>query len=427
MADVTIQSSTSSDPVDPGPILADVNAELIAVSDSQVTTTSGSAQYSIGGFSDSTTVSDQLEVLGPQAFNSTDPVNIRASASSNARADATGGRPLSSPAIFAQTDSKISAPIEDIGFEFNDGTFVTQQQLGVELVKADVEITIEELFEGALTVEFGSGGLTNFVPSPTGDQGQSVRAVFEPLAGGISLTEAAQIFGVDHFNWVQFITGVPQDWQVETFSTVGVVPLTTPFFDPPINSKTILITDIDSGYQNPGNTPGTAPLKGLPIIAVPYGAAFGDSEEPYYNETPIDFTTPEISSVFDTRVTKFNSIEFFDAPRMESSFYEPGEFISFETELVGVRSDGSIKPTGLGFTWKSNTTTAGTGTASFGNLEGIDLSSYVSGGIFDVELFSSSSDTAAVPEPGSFLLMGIAAIGFGGYQFRRRRHKKAAA
>ncbi|MCP6756568.1 hypothetical protein NL533_33585, partial [Klebsiella pneumoniae] len=46
-----------------------------------------------------------------------------------------------------------------------------------------------------------------------GDDG--VTATFKPGGGAFTLSEAETRFGVDHFNWVQWVT-VPSNWQPVT-------------------------------------------------------------------------------------------------------------------------------------------------------------------------------------------------------------------
>jgi hypothetical protein len=42
--------------------------------------------------------------------------------------------------------------------------------------------------------------------------GPDIVATFRPAGGALTLRQAATIFGVDHFNWIQKIIEIPEDW-----------------------------------------------------------------------------------------------------------------------------------------------------------------------------------------------------------------------
>ena len=163
----------------------------------------------------------------------------------------------------------------------------------------------------------------------------------------MSLSEAAETCGVDHFNWIQHIIKVPVHWQVFVVTRYGLFPppegvpreyVTVPLIDPP--------ADPDSCYavESP-DVPEAAQIIGL---SVP------DSKLFYWNEPPEDNAELAIHTEDD------EALLFVDEPQLpHHDFFRAGEYWEFKTELAGVKADGTYLAwtcLGTAFTWASNTT-----------------------------------------------------------------------
>lgn len=170
---------------------------------------------------------------------------------------------------------------------------------------------------------------------------QSIAASFTPNFG-LSLSVAAQICGVHHFNYRSYITSVPLAWETEYNGIV--VKATGDEIDPP-------------GLLDPplGGMPGkwTDPRIGITAnwLATECGV---DNNVSYYDDTCI--TQPGVLSS--------TSLEFIDSPFAPPGFYAEGEYMEFFTELVGVDEDGAVVSVyagmpsmyNAGFFWRSDQT-----------------------------------------------------------------------
>jgi hypothetical protein len=161
---------------------------------------------------------------------------------------------------------------------------------------------------------------------------------------------------------------------------------------------------------------------------------WADSQLPYYNEQAPNFyhgaisnETPQRWDINNTLNTNKDSsvLHYLDVP--ENPFLKlsnANDYFGFRTELVGVRKDGTIRfladdfpGAHLAYTWKSNTVTDGGGGYVFdiAKIAGSSLQgNYLGGGIYDVE-------PVGVPEPSSFVLVGLGLLGFVALRKKLRR------
>ena len=129
----------------------------------------------------------------------------------------------------------------------------------------------------------------------------------------------------------------------------------------------------------------------------------------YYNEG-----SDSAWGIKNTEVATPSALKFDDTPRLPITFdstqippVEPPGYTTFRTELVGVLDDGteSPNPTGLGFTWRSNSrylidpNLVIAGGAQylgylFGSPDGLPPVTY--GGVSDIELFVPEPSTVAI-------------------------------
>lgn len=317
----------------------------------------------------------------------------------------------------------------------------------------------------------------------------ALKATFVPN-DGITLEKAAELAGVDHFNWRQRIVNATtpgyhrERWeQVPGFleyesrpgnrtailifpdvgerfdangepeyfvkygpgsgTTVsGRTRLDVPFIDPGLNRRfvpTVFDPDRRTFYGNYENMEIWVPDSGPPNSESPNDLKFHeyellgrarpvadpwtDSYDGYWDEVlvPGDEASPETYN----RQGPYIS-DFHDKPATR-----PGWELEFETELVGVRTDGQgnneyISWDGLDtkFRWKSNVHFVD-GVYVDGKVEFITwlgqprpdgLEPYLAGSIFDIRY---ESEFAVVPEPTSFLLALVAVASMTGFRHRR--------
>jgi hypothetical protein len=234
----------------------------------------------------------------------------------------------------------------------------------------------------------------------SGDPGAMV-AKFTP-AGGLTLQQAANIAGFDHFNWLQTITGLPAGWTLEQVSKAGVVSaLTTPIYDPLENSA-----DYKLQIRTASGT--------TEVVALQTG--FLDKNPCYWGEDWSRWYEP--GNLFGTPTVVYSStLLFADRPSMPSSIMGPNDFISFETRLVGVTADGTIDllndTAGTSFQWKTNAQTDSVifDDAILGAIPSGTLPSLVVGAVFDAHV---------VPEPSTIVLLSIGAVCSFAFAWRRR-------
>ena len=271
-------------------------------------------------------------------------------------------------------------------------------------VKALPIHTEREILEGAIRQNLTNDGITlelTFLPG-SGESGEL-----------LTLSEAEVVLGVEHFNWLQWVTSIPDTWKAETIYDLdhsrgiskrnGVLyyedtkmpvkskSINTPFLDfivssEPRDTRAFWI-DIQSDGVQDGfihwSLPNTYPH---------------DAYWYYLNER----VAPALNLFAIQRFSYPDRLLFEDTPRQtpldsgESPFSNASRpYLSFSTTLVGVNYDDvqsyrtwTAKGYNLTVQWKSNTEVDGTGTVFdvVAAGQGATLTSAVrSGGVFDVQ------------------------------------------
>lgn len=240
--------------------------------------------------------------------------------------------------------------------------------------------------------------LANSISRGAGDSKYNMRVTFQPRIGidSVPLKDLASALEVESFNWKQIVTGVPRGWKTNIASTTWSANGTP-------TSINMLSTDIGLGFTDhivqdtPGvektyvfTTDDTNP-DGTPRL-VWWRQELVDNKEPYW-----DLDAEGVSTDF--------SATFSDTPKQPAwslNLADPLDKFTFETRLVGVKSDGTIRDlaaefpkAGLKWTWSSNAVhvgdvivngqiTGGPGAGAFPSASNTPVPDAVMGEVFDV-------------------------------------------
>ena len=177
--------------------------------------------------------------------------------------------------------------------------------------------------------------LTNSVTANTA--GQQITATFKPAGGALTLQQAYNICGVNHFNWSQTITE-PSDWLAYSGTTTAGTKEPLTHMDP-----------VNYTYSD------FSPY--LPGVAATISADTGASGFSYLDESPAEWASysPKIGGTKDPF-----TFQLIDAPSRPAGFFGSGESLQFVTTLIGVSAAGtsvSLFGGGISFNWHSNYTT----------------------------------------------------------------------
>jgi hypothetical protein len=220
-------------------------------------------------------------------------------------------------------------------------------------------------------------GAVSAAPNPA-DPAQMIGA-FTPNYG-LTLKETADLFGIDHFNWVSYIIEWPTQWTVNLVNNNGEVVRqeNPPLLDPIVNNT----TDPNAPYYYAIDSQ-NAHTRGLVFVAPP-----ADDKPGYYNVQDGEIRNPSYTEPY--------RLNFIDRPGVPQGFLAPGEKWRFATQLVGEDANGNtvFVPGGLGtaFSWDTDTVVAGD--VVYTKNTGV-LGTVISGGVFNVQI---------VPEPSAVLL-----------------------
>ena len=196
--------------------------------------------------------------------------------------------------------------------------------------------------------------------------GATIFAAFTPKFG-LTVSEAANLCGYDHFNWYQVIDNDPYPLAARNNPSV---PLTPPYIDPPLG-----------GYASypPGHSDDNLPF---------YWDETGPTGTLYHYKDNLTSTTVSFQDTPSEPQLKSGS------PLICSvvSLLCP-EYLGFNTSLVGILADNSWDVL-YSFSWKSNFNGTVGGVSVRSNTDPIDPNSGT-GGIFDVVLDLNPED---IPE-----------------------------
>jgi len=193
--------------------------------------------------------------------------------------------------------------------------------------------------------------------------GTIINARFRPAGGALSLEQAAAVFDIDHFNWVQHMI-VPDRWGV-SIATVAPEEIQTGLVDgvrvfyPP--STNLLVQPLPSPYP-----PLIDPLGPTQFYRIDFRngkvATVGHVQQlpdafPYYLNEPDEARSPAFFS--DVGAAGHFSLAFSDNPTIGVGGYIGNEKTTFITELYGVGKGGNYPPvqltgTHIKFQWRTN-------------------------------------------------------------------------
>jgi hypothetical protein len=238
----------------------------------------------------------------------------------------------------------------------------------------------------------GNQDVRSVVAQATTDD-QDVRsvmeAVFRPAGGALMLQQAATIIGVNHFNWIQTITGVPSNWLVRRIDPkTGAVEQTffappyvatppqggfPPWYDPDIGSPGVVET-IPYYLGEPSEIHGLVQTTGLNPDDYIY----------YYND--LDQANTETTGIRLSDVTQDFQLYFWDRPAFTPGGFDPEGAVSFLTQLAGVPA-GALRAGGNPVTWSN----IGSNFIWQSNAIGNKFDEIIDGGIVGVPVYTRTS------------------------------------
>lgn len=299
--------------------------------------------------------------------------------------------------------------------------------------------TVDSILKGAVTA------------GPAPDKASAMVAEFKPK-NGVTLKQAANALGFDHFNWEQKITHIPPGWTIQLVDLGGNLiatadvkangdvvglrdtngTLLSPVLDPALNSATSYYRYVrsDGATSTVGLVAGAKDNK--PYLLGEDSSLSTLSGNLYYQGPGAPMTTNGVPKAANVAQT----LNFSDVPHLAAIDVEVsrnmlgggansralGIYFGLQTSLVGVATDGSEVqlPDGLGlnFSWKTDNVTALVTSQWYLPDDGT-ISTSLSGGVFDVV-----TDRTPVPVPGTVWLLGPGLTGLLGIRRKGRREIK---
>ena len=174
-----------------------------------------------------------------------------------------------------------------------------------------------------------------------------VIAGFIPQGEGMTLKQAANILGVDHFNYVNTIIGAPTAWQWYE-NTYVIIQSGDPI---PSSGLVDPLPQVATGASRSITDPRSGVSESFDFTSDSFDGTphFNNTVSPlYYNETYV--TRADI--------VNGNELDFRDSPQMAPGMFQPGDApLQFMTQLVGEDKNGKIIAYfGSPFYWSSDQT-----------------------------------------------------------------------
>lgn len=227
-------------------------------------------------------------------------------------------------------------------------------------------------------------GAVSITLSAAGNDGMftAIDAAFKPNFG-LSLADAALIGEFKGFDWQQWVVRDPVD-----IHAADGTPLSVPFLDPP-----------KGGYQE-------YKLRCPQLGGLLNYVSQADPNPFYYDASGSNGTGPSGDCFSLSSHKSDDTLSFEDMPFAKD--LPAGEFLQFDTCLVGIQQDGTPSPCLYDWKWSdtfNGNDAGGINVLSYSNLLPLDLNSGY-GGITMITDFSND-----VPEPSSIYLLIFSCIG----------------
>ncbi len=263
-------------------------------------------------------------------------------------------------------------------------------RIGRSTVCGGVALAVVALFPSGVAlagliipVRDSNGNQVGYIDVDESPDGNGVQGWFQSTTGNPpSVAAAAAACGEDHFNWFQVVLSDNKPpWDADGD------PCSPPYIDPPLGGYENQWGDNQPWYWDEG------PIPPDPKVPVVPGMRLGD----HYDDSDGNGT--------------MDQLRFEDFPGGV-----PGTEVSFATWLVSLNADGSVHSFHGGFSWDWDEATGGGGGGGRGLWPG--------SGIADLDLTHPAIELSpglgwqfynqffAVPEPGGFVLAGLALAWF---------------